>query len=113
MVLFNQSGHHYMQEDFTEIADPIAELLKGNIETVEYSNGNVIVNAPRGAKVYMAGSFNPLHEGHRGMLAAALKARQNQQGQKVFNFAPCKNRSHQQEKLHLFTCQCSNHSSAG
>lgn len=48
---------------------------------MEYSNGNVIVNAPRGAKVYMAGSFNPLHEGHRGMLAAALKPRQNQQEQ--------------------------------
>lgn len=75
------SDSEHVQEDFTEIADPIAELLKGNIETVEYSNGNVIVNAPRGAKVYMAGSFNPLHEGHRGMLAAALKPRQNQQEQ--------------------------------
>ncbi len=62
------------------MADPVEELLKGNIQTVEYSNGNVIVNAPRGGKVYMAGSFNPLHEGHRGMLAAALTARQDKQG---------------------------------
>ncbi len=69
-----------MQEETTEIADPISALLKGNVHTVEYSNGNVIVDAPRGGRVYMAGSFNPLHEGHRGMLAAALKARQDKQG---------------------------------
>lgn len=69
-----------MQEETTEIADPITVLLKGDAHTVEYSNGNVIVDAPRGGRIYMAGSFNPLHEGHRGMLAAALTARQHKQG---------------------------------
>lgn len=69
-----------MQEETTEIADPINGLLKGDVQTVEYSNGNVVVDAPRGGRVYMAGSFNPLHEGHRGMLAAALTTRQDKQG---------------------------------
>ena len=58
------------------MADPVEELLAGRVRTVEYSNGNVIVDARRGGKVYMAGSFNPLHEGHKGMLAAAIQARQ-------------------------------------
>jgi len=69
-----------LQEETTEVADPISALLEGDVHTVEYSNGNVIVDAPRGGRVYMAGSFNPLHEGHRGMLAAALTAQQDKQG---------------------------------
>lgn len=73
-------GRVILQEHTTEVTDPISELLKGNVQTVEYSNGNVIVDAPRGGRVYMAGSFNPLHEGHRGMLAAAIKAREGNQG---------------------------------
>ena len=64
-----------MQEDTTELADPLEELLAGNISTVEFSHGFVVVNAPRRGRVYMSGSFNPLHEGHRGMLAAGLAAR--------------------------------------
>lgn len=64
----------------TEVADPIQALLDGKVQTVEFSNGNVVVDAPRSGRVYMAGSFNPLHDGHRGMLAAALKARQDKQG---------------------------------
>ena len=47
------------QDECTETADPVEELLQGRVRTVEYSNGNVIVDAPRGGKVYMAGSFNP------------------------------------------------------
>lgn len=68
------------QENKTQIADPVKDLLEGRIQTVEYSSGNVVVDAARAGRVYMAGSFNPLHEGHRGMLAAALKARQDKQG---------------------------------
>eukprot|EP00891_Asterochloris_glomerata_P005367 jgi/Astpho2/5367/fgenesh1_pg.00075_%23_41_t len=68
-----QSEH--VQEDTTELADPLEELLAGNISTVEFSHGFVVVNAPRRGRVYMSGSFNPLHEGHRGMLAAGLAAR--------------------------------------
>ena len=69
-----------LKEDRSETADPIQALLDGKIQSVEYSNGSVIIDAPRAGRVYMAGSFNPLHEGHRGMLAAALKARQDKQG---------------------------------
>ena len=64
-----------LQEDTTELADPLEELLAGNISTVEFSHGFVVVNAPRRGRVYMSGSFNPLHEGHRGMLAAGRAAR--------------------------------------
>ncbi|DBA84041.1 TPA: hypothetical protein ACH3X1_006523 [Trebouxia sp. C0004] len=75
------AGSEHIQEETSEIADPISVLLKGDVQSVEYSSGNVVVDAPRGGRVYMAGSFNPLHEGHRGMLAAALTARQDTQGQ--------------------------------
>lgn len=80
-----------LQEELTEMADPVEELLQGRVRTVEYSNGRVVVDAPRSGPVYMAGSFNPLHQGHRGMLAAAIKARQSGAGQ----------------SLHALTCPCS------
>ncbi len=32
------------------------------------------MDAPRRNRLVLPGSFNPLHEGHRGMLAAASKA---------------------------------------
>lgn len=41
------------------------ELLEGRVRSVEYSGGQVIVDAPRRGRVYLPGSFNPLHEGHR------------------------------------------------
>ena len=72
-----------LQMNTTEIADPVEELLKGRVRTVEYSNGNVVVDAPRSGKVYMAGSFNPLHEGHRGMLAAALRLCRDRKGEQA------------------------------
>eukprot|EP00879_Flechtneria_rotunda_P007397 GHRR01007759.1.p1 GENE.GHRR01007759.1~~GHRR01007759.1.p1 ORF type:complete len:275 (+),score=104.69 GHRR01007759.1:1421-2245(+) len=54
--------------------EPLQELLAGRIRCVEFSGGNVYVNAPRGpGRVYLPGSFNPLHEGHRQMLQAAVK----------------------------------------
>ena len=70
-----------LKEQVHGVADPVKALLEGKVQTVEFSNGNVVIDAPRSGRVYMAGSFNPLHDGHRGMLAAALKARQDQQGQ--------------------------------
>ena len=70
-----------LKEEVHEVADPVKALLEGKVQTVEFSNGNVVIDAPRSGRVYMAGSFNPLHDGHRGMLAAALKARQDKQGQ--------------------------------
>jgi hypothetical protein len=53
---------------------PLQELLAGRVRCVEYSGGHVFVDAPRGpGRVYLPGSFNPLHEGHKQMLAAAVK----------------------------------------
>lgn len=44
-------------------ADPLDELLGGRIRCVEYSGGQVIADCPRPNRVYLSGSFNPLHEG--------------------------------------------------
>lgn len=53
--------------------EPLQALLSGAVRCVEYSGGNVYVDAPRGRnRVYLPGSFNPLHEGHRAMLDAAV-----------------------------------------
>lgn len=41
---------------------------------MEYSGGNVYIDAPRGRnRVYLPGSFNPLHDGHKAMLNAAVQ----------------------------------------
>lgn len=53
------------QETEQCIGDPLEELLAGRVRSVEYSGGQVIVDAPRRGRVYLPGSFNPLHEGHR------------------------------------------------
>ncbi len=45
--------------------EPLQELLEGRVRSVEYSGGQVIVDAPRRGRVYLPGSFNPLHEGHK------------------------------------------------
>ena len=76
-----------LKEEVQEVTDPVKALLEAKVQTVEFSNGNVVIDAPRSGRVYMAGSFNPLHDGHRGMLAAALKARQDKQGQLFLPFA--------------------------
>jgi hypothetical protein len=58
----------------TPADQPLQDLLAGRVRCVEFSGGNVYVNAPRGrGRVYLPGSFNPLHEGHKQMLAAAVQ----------------------------------------
>ena len=54
-----------LQETEQGIGEPLVELLAGRVRAVEYSGGQVIVDAPRRGRVYLPGSFNPLHEGHR------------------------------------------------
>ncbi len=53
---------------------PLAELLAGNVRCVELSGGRALLDMPRPGRIYLPGSFNPLHAGHRGLLAAAEAA---------------------------------------
>jgi hypothetical protein len=55
-------------------SDPIQDLLEGKVRSVEFCGGQVVVDAPRRGRVYLPGSFNPLHEGHKQLLETAVKA---------------------------------------
>jgi hypothetical protein len=47
-----------------ELGEPLAALLAGQVRSVEYSGGGlVLVDAPRRRRVYLPGSFNPPHQG--------------------------------------------------
>ncbi len=54
-----------LQETVQSIEEPLQDLLDGRVRSVEYSGGQVITDAPRRGRVYLPGSFNPLHEGHK------------------------------------------------
>jgi hypothetical protein len=43
--------------------DPLERLLAGELRCVEFCGPEVVVDAPRRGRVYLPGSFNPLHEG--------------------------------------------------
>lgn len=47
------------------MGDPLEALLEGRVGSVEFSGGQVICDAARRNRVYLPGSFNPLHDGHR------------------------------------------------
>ena len=52
-----------MTEDVA--SEPLQALLDGKLRAVEFAGGHVVVDAPRRRRVYLPGSFNPLHDGHR------------------------------------------------
>ena len=54
-----------LQEARASLGDPLQALLEGRAHTVEYAGGNCLVDARRGGRVVLPGSFNPIHEGHR------------------------------------------------
>ena len=54
-----------VQETVQSLGDPLEALMGGSISSVEFSGGQVICNAARRNRVYLPGSFNPLHDGHR------------------------------------------------
>lgn len=58
LLLAMQTAEDVMQE-------PLQALLDGKVQTVEYAGGRVVVEAPRRRRVYLPGSFDPLHDGHR------------------------------------------------
>jgi len=55
--------------------DALEALVAGQVECVEFANGEVTVGAPRKHLVLLPGSFNPLHQGHTELLAAAAASR--------------------------------------
>ena len=65
-----------IEERFEAREDPISALLAGRASSVELGGGlPAVVDAPRGpGRVYLSGSFNPLHAGHEGLLRAAVAA---------------------------------------
>eukprot|EP00878_Enallax_costatus_P037938 GHUV01043046.1.p1 GENE.GHUV01043046.1~~GHUV01043046.1.p1 ORF type:complete len:256 (+),score=113.07 GHUV01043046.1:93-860(+) len=66
--------HDELHTQMLPAAEPLQDLIDGKVQCVEYSGGHVFVDAPRSAgKVYLPGSFNPLHEGHQGMLETAVQ----------------------------------------
>lgn len=46
-----------------QAADPLERLMAGEVRCVEFAGGEVVVDAPRSGRVYLPGSFNPLHNG--------------------------------------------------
>jgi hypothetical protein len=60
------------------LGEPLQALLAGEVRSVEYSQGQVLVDAPRRRRVYLPGSFNPIHAGvlraRAGVAGAALLA---------------------------------------
>lgn len=67
----------------TPAADPsssdrahlLQNMINGRYKTLEFSGsgGMAIVDAPRPGRIYLPGSFNPLHAGHQDLLAAACQ----------------------------------------
>lgn len=69
------SPQDVLQCDQLPASDALQDLLDGKIRCVEYSGGQVFADAPRSVdKVYLPGSFNPLHAGHQALLKAAVQA---------------------------------------
>ena len=56
-----------------DATDAIRKLLDGSGQTAEFSGGHIFLDAPRGGRFYLPGSFNPLHDGHKEMLRAAIQ----------------------------------------
>ena len=53
------------------VSHAVEKLISGDIRTVEFSGGMVYFDAPRRNRIYLPGSFNPLHDGHKELLSAA------------------------------------------
>ena len=53
-----------MQEG-SEAQEALQSLLQGTVQCVEFSEGKMLVDQPRSQRAYLAGSFNPMHDGHR------------------------------------------------
>lgn len=73
--LLREDDSLQFHESSKERSDLLRDMLNGRIRTLEFSGsgGEVVVDAPRPGRVYLPGSFNPLHDGHKELLAAACR----------------------------------------
>ena len=62
-------------EEIPDRGQLLRDMLNGKFKTLEFSGsgGLAVVDAPRPGRVYLPGSFNPLHTGHVDLLAAACR----------------------------------------
>jgi len=61
-------------EHVIDLQDPLDLLLRGVIEVVEVDEEGIVrVDVERGERLLYSGSFNPLHEGHEKLAAAAAR----------------------------------------
>lgn len=52
----------------------LRDMLNGRFKCLEFNGaGATVVDAPRPGRVYLPGSFNPLHDGHKTLLNAAVE----------------------------------------
>jgi hypothetical protein len=53
----------------------LQNMINGRYKTLEFSGsgGMAVIDAPRQGRIYLPGSFNPLHAGHQDLLTAACR----------------------------------------
>lgn len=62
---------HLARRDLS-LDDPLGLLFAGELDAIEMrSDGTICPEAERGQRLLLSGSFNPLHEGHERLAAAA------------------------------------------
>jgi len=62
----------YSSKDRSQL---LSDMVNGRVRTLEFSGAGAraVVDAPRPGRIYLPGSFNPLHEGHRELLETACR----------------------------------------
>jgi len=69
------AGVEFSQRDL-DLSDPLGLLYSGTFSCVSRrGDGTWTVDVKRGGRLLLPGSFNPLHEGHLALLAAAERIR--------------------------------------
>ena len=69
-VLILGWGHWIGDGRIIGVPPPPARQLGCRARVCAPAGGNVYVDAPRPGRIYLPGSFNPLHDGHKEMLQA-------------------------------------------
>lgn len=64
-------------ESTPDMSQLLRDMLSGRFKSIEFSGsgGLAVVDAPRPGRIYLPGSFNPLHSGHLDLLAAACRVK--------------------------------------